>query len=86
MWDWRRGDDVPKMTVTVVLTAAQYAMLQQAAVGAGLLDAEALVAKVVGDRLGTLYRERAADAMQKKVETDVAALAAGVVVSTEGKA
>lgn len=75
---------MPKLTTTVALTPPQYALLQQAAANAGLPGAEALVAKAIADRLGALYRERAADAMTKKVETDVAALMAAVVVTSDG--
>jgi hypothetical protein len=72
---------VPKLMLAFTLTAPQYAMLQQAATNAGLVGAEALVAKVARDSIGPLYRERALNAAQLKVEADVAAVLAGVEVT-----
>jgi uncharacterized protein (DUF2164 family) len=74
---------VPKLTATVALTPAQYALIQQAATGAGMPNAEALVAQAIGIRLGAIYRERGLDAMRAKVEGEVAALAASVRVITD---
>jgi hypothetical protein len=75
------ADDVPKLTLTFALTTPQYVMLQQAATNAGLPSADSLVVKAVTDSLGPLYRERALNAAQLKVESDVAALLAGVGVA-----